>query len=282
MVRQEHIHIISAGEHIYTSYAATIRDHADITRTFIFADTELYTNNARDEGAIRAQKEAARESVTMVRSFSASLKIPSLLVYVTPPADASVKDAVQKIRKDHPGAKFSLDLSAGSKDLSIALFAISLWLEADAYYAFRDRKGEGTAAKLPVPKVPAGSVAANQNYTRILRILSRQPGKEERSPRVLPRHYIFTQMESFYVPVRKKGVRIAENRAGKTDLHTGKKALIPILSQGTYSNILSTMKALDLIQEVPGPDNNRKEKYYCITPSGELALQLAEITPRTP
>ena len=47
MARQEHVHIISAGENIYPSYAATVRDYPDITQTFVFADTELYTNSLR-------------------------------------------------------------------------------------------------------------------------------------------------------------------------------------------------------------------------------------------
>ena len=88
----------------------------------------------------------------------------------------------------------------------------------------------------------------------------------------MPRSYIFTQLESFDMPVRKKGVKIARNATGKTDAHTGKKAMIPLLSQGTFTNILSIMEARDLIRQEPGPDNNLREKFYRITPGGELAL----------
>ena len=48
---------------------------------------------------------------------------------------------------------------------------------------------------------------SNKNYGRILALLYRAPGKQERSPRLLSRAYLYTQLESFYVPVRKKGVR---------------------------------------------------------------------------
>jgi hypothetical protein len=122
MARQEHVHIISAGENIHKTYPAAIRDLQDISHTFVFADTEIYTN------------------------------------------------------------------SAGSKDLSMALFLISFWLEGDAYYAFGDRKGEGTPLKLAVPKVPARDVWANQNYMKILSVLGSTPGVKEPSPRVLPRN----------------------------------------------------------------------------------------------
>ncbi|MGD0079285.1 MAG: hypothetical protein ABSB80_01400 [Methanoregula sp.] len=280
MARQEHVHIISAGENIYPSYAATVRDYPDITQMFVFVDTELYTNSLRDEGAVREQKEAAREEVTKVKSLSATLSIPASLVYVVPPADVSARDAVMKIRKGHPDAKFSFDLTAGSKDLSMALFAISLWVGGNAFYAFGGRKNGAENAKLAVPKIPAVNVAANPNYIRILQTLARKPGKQEASGRVLPRHYIFTQLESFYVPVRKKGVNVIPNVPGKTDVNTGKKAIIPRLSQGTLSSLLNTLASLDMIRDVPGADCGRREKYYRITPNGELALQLTEIKPR--
>jgi hypothetical protein len=94
---------------------------------------------------------------------------------------------------------------------------------------------------MAVPKVPARDVWSNPNYMKILSVLGSTPGVKEPKPRVLPRQYLFTQLESFYVPVWKKGVKIADNKAGKTDLHTGKRAVPPILSQGTFTSILSTL-----------------------------------------
>ena len=276
----EHVHIITAGETIYSAYATTVRDNKDITHTFVFADTELYTNSNRDGEAIRAQKDAAREAVNKIKALAASLKIPASLVYVTSPADTSARDAILKIKKEHPEARFSFDLSAGSKDMCLALFTLSLWVEGDAYYAFCGRKGEASTARLAVPKIPAGGVAANQNYTRILQTLARTPGKQEPASRVLPRTYLFNQIAGFYEPLRKTGVKIVENKTGKTDLYTGKKAVLHELSQGTCSSLLNTLTGWGLILEVPGSIGNRKEKYYSITPAGELALQLAEIKPR--
>ena len=81
-------------------------------------------------------------------------------------------------------------------------------------------------------------------------------------------------MEAFYVPVKKSGVRMNISKT-KTDAITGKRALIPILSQGTFSSLMNTLASADLVQEVPGPAGNRKEKYYRITASGTLVLQLA-------
>ena len=274
MDRQEHIHIISAGEQIEAACAAAIRDLQDITRIFVFADNELYSNSARDDERIKAHKTAVREAVNGVRALATSLDIPASLVYISPPATASVTAAVQKIRKDAPGARFTFDLSGGSTDLSLALFQVSLWLNGEAYYAFAGpRKAEPTA-KLAVPKIPLRDIAANANYLRILAVLAGTPGKNDGVPRILPRSYLFTQLEAFYVPVKKSGVKVNVSKT-KTDAVTGKRAVIPVLSQGTFSSLVNTLASADLVQEVPGPTRNRKEKYYRITASGTLALQLA-------
>jgi len=281
MARQEHIHIVTAGENIYPAYSATVRDNPDITHTFVFADIELYSNSSRDGEALRKQKDTAREAVNQVRTLAASLKIPAPLVYVSPPADATARDAILKIRKERPDARFSFDLSAGSKDMCIALFALSLWVQGDAYYTFADRKGAAAGAKLAVPRTPAETVAANPNYIKILHTLYNTPGKQDHPLRVVPRSYLFNQLSAAYIPVRKKGVKVAANTMGKTDLYTGKKAVMHKLSQGTCSSFLNTLVGWDLIQELPeGSVSNKKEKYYAITPSGALALQLAEIKPR--
>jgi hypothetical protein len=273
MDRQEHIHIISAGEQIEAASAAAIRYLQDITRIYVFADNELYANSARDDERTKAHKTAVREAVNGVKALSASLKIQASLVYIDLPASTKVTAAVQTIKSGYPGARYSFDLSGGSKDLSLALFQVSLWLEGDAYYAFAGPRVVEPTGKLAVPKIPLREIAANPNYTRILTVLANPPGKAETAPRILPRSYLFTQLEAFYVPARKTGVRMNTSPT-KTDSRTGKRAVIPVLSQGTFSNIIMVMLAADLIREVPGP-SNRKEKYYRISPGGELALQFA-------
>jgi len=274
MDRQEHIHIIGAGEQIGAACAAAIRDLQDITRMFVFADNELYSNSSRDDERTKAHKTAVREAVNGVKALATSLKIPTSLVYIDPPASVSVAAAVQTIRSGNPGARYTFDLSGGSKDLSLALFQVSLWLDGEAYYAFAGPRGVGPSEKLAIPKIPLQDIAANPNYTKILTVLACPPGKAKPAPRILPRSYLFTQLEAFYVPVKKSGVKMNVSTT-KTDAVTGKRAVIPILSQGTFSSLMNTLASADLVQEVPGTAGNRKEKYYRITASGTLALQLA-------
>ena len=275
MERQEHIHIVAAGEKAESTCAAAVRDLQDITRIVIFADTEIYNNTSRDSEETKAHKNAVREAVTKAKAHTATLAIPATLVYIAPPAGVSVAAAVQKIKREFPDARFTFDLSGGSKDLALALFRISLWLDGGAYYAFERRKGiVGLTERLAVPRIPLREIAANPNYMRILGVLAGTPGKDDARTRILPRSYLFTQLEAFYVPVKKSGVRVNVSKT-KTDAVTGKRAVIPVLSQGTFSNILKVMLAADLIREVSGPTKNRKERYYRIAPGGELALQLA-------
>lgn len=273
MDRQEHIHIIGAGEGIEAACAAAIRDLQDITRIFVFAENEFYTNSSRDDERTKAHKTAIREAVDGVRALAASLQIPASLVYIDLPASATVAAAVQTIRTGYPGARYTFDLSGGSKDLALALFSVSLWLDGDAYHAFAGPKKPEPAAKLAVPKIPLREIAANQNYRRILAVLG-FTSKNETAPGIFPRSYIFTQLEAFYVPVKKSGVRVNVSKT-KTDAVTGKRAVLPVLSQGTLSSLMNTLASADLIEEVPGPAGNRKEKYYRITASGTLTLQLA-------
>jgi hypothetical protein len=109
--------------------------------------------------------------------------------HVIPPADASPRDSILKIKKEPPDAKFSFDLSAGSKDMCLTLFALSLRVKGDAFCMFGERKKESSAAKLAVPITALENIAANPNYIKILQTLYPSPGKQERSPRVLPRSY---------------------------------------------------------------------------------------------
>jgi hypothetical protein len=268
MAGQDHIHIITAGEETGAILTEGIRDLPDITHAFVFADTDLYTNTAQDNETIRTMKNKVRKSVDQAKSVAASLSIPCLLFYIPQPAFPPARDYLLKIRKDHPAASLSFDITGGSKDLSLALYQLAFWCGADVYYAPAAGKGNRLSG-LAVPKV--AFTGLNPNYRRILSVLNTHPGTKEKKSRILPRLYLFNQLESFYVPVRNKGVKTRTSPT-KTDLSTGKRAIIPVLSQGTFTNILSAMESAGLIRESAGQSGNRKEKYYSITPEGELAL----------
>ena len=115
---------------------------------------------------------------------------------------------------------------------------------------------------------------SNKNYGRILALLYRAPGKQERSPRLLSRAYLYTQPGVILCAGKK------ERGQGARQHLRGRDRAIPRLSQGTFTTLLATMEAGNLIRQEPGPEKSRREKYFRITPAGELALLLAETKPR--
>ena len=279
----EHIHIITAGSDIFPAYVQALQDPSPVTRTIIFTDAEFYSISSRDDPAVRARKESTRHSVSRVTAHAAALKIPVSFVFVTPPAANSTRDAVLKIREEHPAAVLSFDLTGGSKDLCMALFFLSLWVGGKTRYAFAGPAGEAVRADFAMPKIPVATVAANPNYVRVLETLARRPEKALQDPATgISRSYLYSQVAGCYVPVRKKGVNATKDPLGRTNTITGRPVELHELTQGTFSNILNSMVAADLIEECTGPEAYRKRSWYRITPSGELALRLAQVQTRQP
>lgn len=281
MERQAHIHMLCATERTDAACAAACRYFPGISKVVIFGNIEDYTNTRSDTGEVKAHKTAVRESVTRTRVQAGMLGLASAIVYITPPVFETAVTQVTKIVKEQPSAVLTFDLYGGSAELCIVLFQLSVWLEADAYYADFGRNGTAEFRQFPVPRPESANLRTNRNYGRILSLLSKSPENKDPTHRVLPRSYLFTQLETFYCPVRKKGVKDDGNPAKKTDLSTGKKAVIPKLSQGTFSRILATMEAADLIRQVSVP-GSRRERSYRITPAGELALRLLDARPQNP
>ena len=155
MDRQEHIHIIGAGEEIGAACAAAIRDLQDITRIFVFADSELYSNSSRDDERTKAHKTAVRVAVNGTKALAASLKIPASLVYIDPPASGTVAAAVQKIKSGYPGARCTFDLSGRLKgSLPCSLPGLALAGRRCVLCVCR-AEGGGSVGKTGSPEDPA-------------------------------------------------------------------------------------------------------------------------------
>jgi hypothetical protein len=251
MDRQEHMHIISAGDRIHKTYPAVLKDLGTITHTFVFAEKEVYTNSARDDAQKRIWKCAIRDAIEEVNTISLSRHISCALVCVDAATFDSVRDPVLGIFSDHPDAWYSFDISAGSKRLSLGLFSMSLWVEGDAYYAF----GDSPVRRVPVPTLPAKNLPANPHYLVILTILFRgqEHGKETRT--LMPKGTLFNETTTWQIPVR-------DTDGGLTGHE---------LSPAVFSRLIATLIGWNLIKEETDP-GNVLEKLYSITPEGELAL----------
>jgi hypothetical protein len=248
---QEHIHIISAGDRIHSTYPAVLDELRTVTHTFVFAEKEVYTNSARDDARKRAWKCDIRNSVDQVNAISISRNIPCTLVMIDATTFDAIRDPVLGIFSDHPDARFSFDISAGSKRLSMGLFSMALWVEGDAYYAF----GNSPTRRIPVPTLPAKNLPANPHYLVILSILFREQRPGKGSQCLVPEETLFNETKAWQIPIQ-----TSEGEQGKREL-----------SRPEFSRLVENLATWNLIGEESDPGNGR-EKLYRITPDGELAI----------
>lgn len=248
---QEHIHIISAGDSIHKTYPAVLKDLRTITHTFIFAEKEIYTNSSRDDAQKRGWKVTIRDAIDEVNTISLSQNIACALVYIDAATFDAIRDPVLGIFTEHPDARYSFDISAGSKRLSLGLFSMSLWLEGDTYYAF----GNSPSRRVPVPTLPTRNLPANPRYLVILTILFRGQAHGKGASILMPKETLFNETKVWKIPIRD-----ADDETTGLDL-----------SPAAFSQLIATLIRWNLIGEETNPDNNL-EKLYSITPDGELAL----------
>jgi hypothetical protein len=263
----EHVHIISAGENIHTAYPAIFRKLPTITRTYVLADNTVYELSSNPE--VEKARLAVRDAVAAVKEISASLSIPFSRELIFPPVYPSVRDKLIKIHRECPGARFTFDISGGSKPLSNALFAISSWLDGDVYSAF-DQK---TPLCIPLPERSVRTLLTNPNYQMILAILLRTGKKDAGTTPAewVSRQYIFKQLWTFYVPSRTKKVNPEDPPVQPVKFRKGQKPAAE-LTHGTFSGYMSTIRDAGLIAEETGTAN-KKEKIYRITDRGEIAFR---------
>ena len=278
MDRTEHVHIISAGEKIAIAYPAMFRELPTITRTIVFTDSTAHESSP--DPATDEHRLAVRNAITAVQEISASLSIPLTRVMIYPPTYVSVQSALAKIRREYPNARFTFDLSGGSKELCLAIFAFAPWLGGEVFSSFDEK----TARRVPLPDRTISSLLANPNHQMILAILLNR--REEKKgaakgaakgavPAVpslwVPRQYLYQQLWPFYVPSRTKKVKPGDPPKPVIRYRKGEKPAAE-MSHQTFSGFMGTLRDAGLIEE-ENPEGNRKEKTYRITEAGEIAFR---------
>ena len=251
MDMQEHFLIISAGDSIHKTYPSVLEGLRTITHTIVFAEKEIYTNSARDDTRKRMWKYAIRNAVDEVNAISISHNISCALITIDAATFDAIRDPVLGIFSDHPGARYSFDISAGPKRLSLGLFSMSLWVEGDTYYAF----GNSRARRVPVPTLPTKYLPTNPHYLVILTILFRGQEHGKKTSTLVPEATLYNETKAWQIPVRNAD----EGPAGHE--------LLP----EEFARLVSALVGWNLIREEPDPAGG-PEKLYSITPDGELAL----------
>lgn len=261
-----HVHIISAGEHIAAAYPVMIRALPTITHTYVLADSEVY-DHVKDP--VKEQpRVAVRDAVTAVKDLSASLAIPFSREIVFSPIYPSVHTILTKIHNEHRDARFTFDLSGGSKELCMTLLASAPWLGAEVFASFDEK----TPRSVPLPERSVKGMMENPNYQTILALLLRTAAKSGGLDRTwTAREYIFGQLRSRYVPTRTKRGEPGDSVLPAARNKPVKKS-VSELTHGTLSTLLRTLEEAGLVVERVSADSKR-EKQYRISDRGEMAFQ---------
>ncbi len=267
MAEQEHIHIISAGEKIHTAYPAIFRRLPTITRTCVLAESSVYELVRNEE--TEKQRAAVRKAVSAVQEISAALSIPFSRELIFPPVYSSVRDILIWIHREVPAARFTFDLSGGSKPLCMALFALAPWVGGEVYATFDEK----VPRHLPLPDRPIRAMLANPNYQVILALLLRPVKKDAGTgvPGWVSRDYLFKQLWSVYVPSRTKAKK-PDAAPERVVTYTHGRKPAAELTHGTFSDFMKALSLAGLVDEESAPENTRQKRYR-ITENGEIAFR---------
>jgi hypothetical protein len=259
-----HVHIISAGENIHTAFPAMLRQLPGISRTYVIADGETYGTS--QDPQIEKERAATRHAVEAVKELSASLSIPFARETVFPPVFPSARTILTRIRREHPKARFTLDLSGGPKEMCMALFSLAPWLGGEVWNSFDGKVPQ----RVPVPDRNIRAMMENVNYQTILAVLLRNrtaPAGSSDNPFV-PRQYLFKQVWPYYIRLRERkpgpGEPVPQYRRGRKPAND--------LSQATFSSFMIKLRNTGLVEEAQDTKNG-KEKAYRISSEGETAFR---------
>jgi hypothetical protein len=261
MPSQAHIHILTASDDFPSTYTASFRDYPDITRTYVFADNTVYYKHA-DPG-IEKPRLAIRNAVSAAKNTSTSLGISFTNEMISAPAYPAVRDALIRIHREHPGARYTFDLAGGSQALCMALLALAPWVGGSVRAAFDEK----VMRTVPLPNLSLTLMLANPNYQTILALLVKHGKNEKKStaPAPVSRQYLYQQLWPLYVMAR------AKKDPPTASYKKGRKAADE-LSQPTFSGFMTALVDNGFV-ELHFSDGNRKEKFYRITERGELAFR---------
>jgi hypothetical protein len=268
MPSDPHVHIITAGENIHIAYPALFRTLPGITRTYVLAEEETYSISP--DKVIETRRQTIRKAVDSVKELSATLSIPCSRELIFPPVYISTRDLLEKIVQDNPNARFTMDLSAGSRALCTALATMAPWLGAEVYSSFDEKVPRAVSW----PDRPLRGLLANPNHQTILALLLRQyaktvvPGTRE----WVSRDYLYKQVWSVYRRTRARPVKKPLDLAARPVIRRRVLKEPQELAHGTFSDLMKTLADAGLVVEELSPGDNTR-KGYRITERGEMAFR---------
>ncbi|MCQ1535392.1 hypothetical protein FTO70_06755 [Methanosarcina sp. KYL-1] len=246
--QKEHIHFISAGESIGSTFKKTIKDSGyPITRAVVIVEGDILIEKKEDDDYRKSTKQKIRDAINEVKYLCEYFEIEFELKEIPQISSNlslnSVRDSVLEILEIYPGSKYYFNISGGGKILSIGLFLMSLWVEGISYHVDRLNHFQ----KLSVPKMHVKDISKNPNYVYIMEIISKS------SRRPIPRKELLGKFKA------KKGDNNTEKEFG-----------------GILTKHVANLINWGLVREsfVKG---NKKEKEYDLTDDGIFALNFIKL-----
>ena len=249
-----HLLFMSAGERINQTFPICVKSLEGITHTFIVVEEGVYHDLPDDPEHLRPVKPQIRQAIEGVRAICEPLAISFAVIRTPDTTIHSIRDAVLTTTRRYPVARYSFNLSGGTKMLSLSLFIMALWLDARIYLTPSGDRIE----QVLIPKMHLDDVRRNPNYITALSILSRRDTSSWTSRQEFGR-----DLEKQYRPSR-----LADDP---------KVTRSP--NRGTVTKILQQLIEWNLIEE-SFCHNSRKAKQYRLTLHGEFAWKVLQAEDR--
>ncbi|EJG07250.1 hypothetical protein Metli_1294 [Methanofollis liminatans DSM 4140] len=244
---EPHLLFISAGEHVHETLPACIKNLKEITHAIVVVEESVYHDLPVDAVQMKTVKPLIREAIQGVKAICDSMNIAFSEIRTEDTRINAIRDAVLAVTRQHPAARISFNLSGGTKMLSLSLFIMALWLDAEVYLTPKNDQIE----QILIPQMHLDDIRRNPNYPKALEIISTASG------RWVTRQDFAIEMEKNYKPSRFPGDE--------------KTKRIP--NRGTITRILQQLIDWDLVEE-SFCDRSKKAKQYCLTPHGEFAQKI--------
>ena len=247
MKQDKRIHIMSAGQSLHKTFPTAIKHISYATKLYVIIEDRVYEKADKEENQI--QRDAIINSIKKLEEIATPFVDDGVEVIRIPNDTLDhIRDAVVSMYEKNKDAQYYLNLSGGTKALSIGLFMMALWIEAIPYHIDRD----GNPRLIPIPKVHMGDFQKNPNRILILDILSNQPGKS------LSRRDLKNKLDKRYIPVK-------DSRKSTQSI-----------SYGGFTSLIDSLIEWNLIEKRFLSDSEKEIEYH-ITPDGEFTLRFVEI-----
>ncbi|KAB2945247.1 MAG: hypothetical protein OI860_00750 (plasmid) [Candidatus Methanoperedens sp.] len=250
MSEEEIIHVMSAGASVHLTFPVAVNEISRATKVYVIVEDRVYQDSeVKDKQEMR---EKIRNSINELKKI-ASPFVKNGIHEKRIPKDTLeyIRNAVIEIYTENRDANFFFNVSGGTKQLSIGLFLMGLWIEAVPYLVDQDLD----ATKLSVPRIHIKDLTENPNRVLILNILQEQKSKR------LSRKDLFDKVKQEYIQIRKP----KEKRE---------------LKQGIFNALVENLIQWGLIY-VNYREGSKKEKVYQITPDGEFTLNFVKLKQNT-